>query len=379
MKLHILFERRRETIRKEQEEIRGMLSKIRGKPGQQNNEQRLKARLKTLRQERSQEDMDASRDETASAAKQIDDKRQTQIDQQKQKTAAEDELDDRLAPQGNEVGYWLTAEEGKRRAWKPVFGSSAGVNDAVFPFDVPSNIKNSIGGFKYQAFNLIEAGRGTKELIGEERKLFKGLLQALKQLERSKNFIPPNDMHSFIQAGTNVLMRKTGLHKVPPSDIILAIPPSTSPTAKEIGMNIKQHLSIPDANVFSDHFKKRSGREVIADIKASTEIQPNVKKRVLEQLQAAHRRVGLDAEIQIKKLTYRGDKNILTKANIPFIEMAKEIDLPNGEIPYLVVADDRVSSGHTAKTIRRLFEDWTDIKIPDDRSYILSLIDTTKR
>jgi DNA-binding NarL/FixJ family response regulator len=89
----------------------------------------------------------------------------------------------------------------------------------------------------------------------------------------------------------------------------------------------------------------------------------------------------MNAPVQIKKLSFRGDRDKLLKAGIPFLKTRREINIQHLQKvdPYFVVVDDRMSSGNTAATVRKVFQQATGVEIPNDHVYMLSLFDTTKR
>ena len=247
-------------------------------------------------------------------------------------------------------GYWKMEESGDVRQWTPVLSNPP--EDALFPFSVDSNRPRVASMVKaYQGFNILP-NRKRKELSREEKKLFNGLEDALKQRSHT-DVIDPADFARLSNDAVLNVSTKSGITKQAPQRIFITTPPSSSKVAEGFADAIQHHLGVPSNQVFHGHFAKRDVVDIIDEIEISTTISKANKDGMLERLYGWYANRS-DTSIKIKDLR-NGHRNALRKAGIDLFDVVKSIDIPHSTIPYLLIVDDNVQSGVSAQNIAKLF------------------------
>lgn len=261
------------------------------------------------------------------------------------------------------VGYWEVEQRGDVRFWKPVWTTNP-PNDALFPFKRHSNAPWGTSLIKrYQAYDILP-NRSKKELSLEEKRLLAGLYDALK-LRSERDKIAPEDFQQLLDNASAAVLAKSGLgqqlRKVNKQKVYIITPPSSSGVAHMFAKELQSRIKVPNENMMLDHFTKRDVLDVISDIEAvdHPRVSGTDKDIILDRIYGSYNKRE-DTTFKVKDLD-QGHRSRLHSAGVSFLDVAKEFNIPGNRVPYLLVVDDNVQSGFTAKDVVKVFMDATGI------------------
>jgi hypothetical protein len=252
-------------------------------------------------------------------------------------------------------GYWEMQEQDGVRQWHPVFDRPG--PDALFPFVAKRNAKLSSSQVNsFQAFDILPNKR-RKDI--DQQALFGGLEDALKRRSQT-DVISDNDFNILLNKCSSLLVSKLQLRKQNPRRMFITTPPSSSDIADTFAQTIQRDLGIADDHAFYGHFAKRDVIDVIEDIEVNTNIPEIDRTSIVDRLLTWYSKRD-DTTIKIKDL-WNGHRAVLEKYGISLFDLVKEIELPEKTVPYLLIVDDNVQSGSTARQIANLFVNATGVQ-----------------
>lgn len=262
------------------------------------------------------------------------------------------QLHERIAIQG----YWTMQKVNNVIRWHPIFNQPQ-TPEAVFPFVSKQNAKSSSALVNaVQAFDILPYGK-RKDL--EESELFGQLEDALKRRSNT-SVISDEDFNQLISISASLLIGKTGLHHQNPRRLFIATPPSSSDVAEAFAQHIQQKLGIVDNHSFYGHFGKRDVVSIIDEVEVNTTLSDIDRESIVDRLLTRYKN-RVDLTIKVKDLWF-GHRKALERAGISLFELVKQIKLPEQNVPVLLIIDDNVQAGSTARSIAKLFVDTTGVQ-----------------